>query len=148
MHFDAEYDAAINMFSSLGYHRDESNDIAVVSNMCRALKPAGKFIIEMDGREVLARDFREREWYRHEDGTISLHERTVVNDWELLESRWVLIRGATIVWEGNIVQRIYSGSELRRLLDRAGLGNVILYGGLDGSRYNQSARRLVAVATR
>jgi hypothetical protein len=43
---------------------------------------------------------------------------------------------------------IYSGSELRQMLQSAGFESVELYGALDGRAYDLDAQRLVAVATK
>src|SRR5690606_42056388 len=40
---------------------------------------------------------------------------------------------------------LYSGQELRELMNWAGLADVSLYGGLDGRPYGPGAERLVAV---
>ena len=44
--------------------------------------------------------------------------------------------------------RLYSGAELRGLLSAAGFSVVQLYGSLAGTPYDQTAQRLVAVATK
>ena len=41
---------------------------------------------------------------------------------------------------------LYSGAELRNLLEAAGFIGVRLYGHLTGSPYNHKAQRLIAVA--
>jgi len=51
-------------------------------------------------------------------------------------------------WEGTISIRLYSGVELTALLERAGFSVVQLYGNLAGEPYNDSAERLIAVATK
>ena len=140
------YDVAINMFSSFGYYPTQEYDVMFAANIYRALKSGGRFVVETDGKEILARDFRSRDWYRHEDETISLHERKILDGWEFLESHWSMIRHGQIVFESTIVQRIYSGLELRQILERVGFRDVVLHGGLDGTPYDHAARRLVAIA--
>ena len=44
--------------------------------------------------------------------------------------------------------RLYSGAELRTLLSAAGFSAVQLYGSLAGTPYDETAQRLVAVATK
>jgi hypothetical protein len=44
--------------------------------------------------------------------------------------------------------RLYSGAELTALLSNAGFSVIQLYGSLAGTPYDQTAQRLVAVATK
>jgi hypothetical protein len=44
--------------------------------------------------------------------------------------------------------RLYAGSELATLLRQAGFGRVELFGSLERTPYDQTATRLVAVATK
>ena len=50
--------------------------------------------------------------------------------------------------EGLVTHRLYSATELGRLLTEAGFEIADFYGGLDGSPYDHRARRMVAVARR
>jgi SAM-dependent methyltransferase len=145
---DEMFDAAIDMFTSFGYFDHDDDDIKVAANVCRALRPGGKFLIDLEGRELIARDFRKREWFRHDDGTLGLQEKTVRNDWERLNTKWILIRDGRVIRESDVSSRIYSGSEMRRLLMKAGFASVELYGNLEGAPYDENAARLISVATR
>ena len=83
--------------------------------------------------------------FRLEDGSLFLAERKIGKDWGWLQNRWILIRG-TDRREFNFEHRLYSGTELAQLLRDAGFSEVTLHGALDGSPYDQTAQRLVAVA--
>ncbi len=145
---DEMFDGAIDMFTSFGYFDKDDDDIKVAANVCRALRPGGKFVIDLEGRELIARDFRKREWFRHDDGTLGLQEKTVWDGWERLNTKWILIRDGRVVRESDVSSRIYSGSEMRRLLMKAGFASVELYGNLEGAPYDENAARLISVATR
>jgi SAM-dependent methyltransferase len=144
----AVFKAVINMFSSFGYYEDPADDLLMAANACTALLRGGRFLIDIEGKEIVGRDFREREWYRHSDGTLGLQERRISNGWERLERRWILIRDGRIISDSVVTQRLYSATELKRLLAQAGFGAVDIYGSLAGTPYNHEAQRLVAVATR
>jgi hypothetical protein len=64
-----------------------------------------------------------------------------------IDSRWILI-GSGKIWEGTVSTRIYSGAELVELLKRSGFANVRLCGNLAGARYDHSAERVIAVASK
>jgi len=140
------FDACINMYTSLGYFEDPADDLKVCQNVYRSLRPGGRFLIQVGGKEWLAREFRPRDW-REEAGAFILEERKVVPGWTGLENRWVLIQKGN-VREFRFYLRVYSAGELRELLRRAGFARVDIYGGLDGSPYDNTSRWLVAVGTK
>lgn len=142
------FDAAISMFTSFGYFEDPGDDLKVIEILHKALRDGGRLLIDVNGKEVIARQFRDREWHEHYDGTLGLEERRVRNGWESIDSRWILIGPSGKAWEGTIFVRLYSGVELKELLNRAGFGTIQLYGNLAGASYDQQAERLIAVAVK
>jgi len=48
------FDVIVNMFTSFGYFEDPKDDIKVLKNCFISLKPGGKIIIELLGKEILA----------------------------------------------------------------------------------------------
>jgi SAM-dependent methyltransferase len=139
------FDGAINLFTSLGYFEDDSDDLMVARNFASSLKSGARLIVDMNGKELLTRKFSERDWHRQNDGSLMLEERKVLGAWERIENRWILIRGADRI-EKMFTVRLYSGTELATLLRRAGFGEVSIYGTLNATPYDQNAERLVAVA--
>lgn len=138
------FDAAINLFTSFGYFEKIEDDKKVLRNVYRSLKRGGIFLMETMGKEILARIFRERDWYEI-DGNIWLEERRVLKDWTWVESRWILIKGNKKL-EHTISLRLYSAAELRALLKESGFGSVSVYGDLVGAPYDHQAKRLILVA--
>jgi SAM-dependent methyltransferase len=141
----AGFDAALNLFSSLGYFEDPAEDAKVARNVLRSLRPGGRAVFDMYGKEILARDFKERDWSRLDD-VLLLEERKVSRDWTWIEARWIVIRGDER-GEFTVEHRLYSGQELATLLVDAGFASVTLFGSFEGVPYDHAARRLVAVAT-
>ena len=58
-----EFDAAVSLFTSFGYFEDPEDDKLAAMNMYRSLKPGGVLLIEMVGKEILARIFQPRDWH-------------------------------------------------------------------------------------
>lgn len=139
------FDGAINLFTSLGYFEDASDDLMVARNFASSLKPGVRLVADMNGKEVLASRFRAKEWRYQSDGSLWLEERKVIGAWDRVETHWILIRGADRI-DGDFSVRLYSGVELAALLKRAGFSDVALYGSLAATPYDQNAERLVAVA--
>lgn len=138
------FDAAINLFTSFGYFEDISDDRRVLTSVYRSLKENGVFLIDTMGKEVLARIFRERDWYER-DNTIILEERKVCANWSWMENRWLMIKDGRME-ESRISHRLYSASELTTLLTDCGFDATDVYGDLTGAPYDHTAKRLVLVA--
>jgi SAM-dependent methyltransferase len=138
------FDVVINLFTSFSYFEDPEEDRQVLVNVYRSLKPGGVFLLEMLGKEILARIFRERDWHE-ENGVLILEERKLSKNWGWIESRWIIIEDNDRT-ELRLSHRLYSAVELTSLLAGCGFTNIDAYGDLAGSAYDHMARRLVIVA--
>jgi SAM-dependent methyltransferase len=138
------YDAALNVFTSFGYFEDQNDDLKVLKNLAVSLKPGGRLIMDMIGKEVLARMFRPRDWYTI-DSVTYLEERKLERHWSWIQNKWIRCDGATRQ-EFILSHRLYSAAELSSLLEQAGFQEIHFYGDYDGSAYDHQAQRLVAVA--
>jgi len=140
------FDAAINLFTAFGYFEDLEDDRRVLQNLHASLRPGARVAIDLMSLEILVRRFNPRGW-AEVDGVLALVERSI----DLARS-WVRGRDIYVTPEGRhevqIEHRLYSGAELRALLEWAGFSQVQLYGSFDGSPYNLVAKRLLAVATK
>jgi len=139
------FDGAINVFTSFGYFDDPAEDLKVARHVHDSLRRGARFVVDLNGKEVLAAKFRERDWNRRADGTIVIEERRVLEGWSKIESRWIHIRGNERK-ESTLVVRPYSGVELSAMLKEAGFREVATFGSLGGTPYDHKAERLVAVA--
>lgn len=138
------FDAALSLFTSFGYFEDPAENRQVLHNYYASLNDGGVLLMDMSGKEVLARIYQRRDWHEHA-GAFFLEERNVVADWRRMASRWVLIKDGTI-FERRFSHWIYSAVELEALLLESGFRQVTFYGDLKGAAYDHEAKRLVAVA--
>ena len=138
------FDAVINLFTSFGYFEDPEEDRRVALNIYHSLKPSGVFIIDIMGKEVLARIFTESNWYE-EDGILVLQEHKVKNNWSWMDNRWIIIKDNKRT-ELGVTHRLYAATEMVSLLTGCGFTHVDIYGDLAGSPYDHKANRLIAVA--
>jgi SAM-dependent methyltransferase len=74
------FDIAMNLFGSFGYFEDPEDDRKVVEHMYSSLRTGGKFLIETMGKEILAREFQERQW-TEEDDLLILSEKKISQNW-------------------------------------------------------------------
>ncbi len=138
------FDGAINLFTSFGYFEDPADDRRVLANVHRSLRPGATLIMDMMGKEILARIFRERDW-EERDGGLLLQERKVDREWTWIENRWILVEDGARR-EYRVSHRIYSAAELCGLLRESGFASADAYGDLASAPYDHTARRLVVVA--
>lgn len=138
------FDAAINLYTSFGYCNTIEEDLLILKNIATSLKPNGWFILEMTGREIAVRDFTEGEWFER-NGLTVLTEFTVEGAWEGLRSRWILYDERGLKVDHTYIQRLYSATELRRLMLASGFSSVEIYGDFEFSPYNEKARTMVLI---
>jgi SAM-dependent methyltransferase len=138
------FQSALLMYTSFGYFEDQRENQQVLVNVRKSLKVGGKLVIDVMGKEVLARIFQEKGW-EERDGIFFLQERVISKDWSWIENRWILLDGLDRV-EIEVSHWLYSATELSSILAEAGFDNVQCYGDLAGSPYDHKARRLICVA--
>lgn len=151
-------DLAVNLFTSFGYFEDPADDRRVAANFFASLKDGGTLILELVGKEVLARIFRPRDWRDAPDGSIILESRDIARDFTWIDNRWTILtprRDAAGMptdpptydkRELRFGHRLYSAAELSSLLASVGFADIRAYGTLAGAPYDQNAQRLVVVA--
>lgn len=140
------FDLAVNLFTSFGFFENEEDDLRVLRNIYRSLKAGGRLVIELTGKEILARIFRERDWHR-EGEVILLEERKVIDGWSRMMVTWTILEnGKSSEYQFTI--RLYSARELEDALKSCGFREIEIFGDLSGSPYDQTAERLVASAVK
>ncbi len=144
----AAYDAVYSYFTSFGYFEDDDNE-RVLAEVARALRPGGRFLLEMANRDHLLTHPQQRTWAQREDGALLMEE----TDLDLVTSRVVTRQllldpaGGTQVTK-QYTLRTYTCAELTALMKRHGLHVVQVNGGADGTPYGPASRRLAMVAER
>ncbi|MFH1755083.1 MAG: class I SAM-dependent methyltransferase, partial [Candidatus Latescibacterota bacterium] len=141
---DNTYDLAVSLYTSFGYFEDPADDRRVTENLHGSLKPGGVLLMDLIGKEALARVFRERDWYE-EDDCIVMQERTLGKNWGWVNNHWIILRDKDRT-DLRFSHRLYSASEMTALLKDSGFEDVRIYGGYDAGPYDHTATRLVAVA--
>ncbi len=141
---DAGFDAALNLFSSLGYLGDEE-DTRVLAEIHRVLRPDGRLVIETMHRDWLVRHFQEDRWMRVGEGRLMLEQ----GSWD--PTSGVAQTTQTLVDPGGEREsrtwslRVYSATELLTMVSRAGFASARCHGDLEGGPFSTDTR-LVIVA--
>ena len=115
------FDAALNLFTSLGYGSEE-DDLAILRTLGAAVRPGGAVAVDTMHRDLVAA-YRAREStpaHRLPDGTLVLEEPRFDPIAGRIDTTWY--------WEGpsgcgqkSASLRVYALTELVRLVERAGL---------------------------
>jgi len=138
------FSLVLNMFTSFGYFDDKEDDLKVLQNAYESLKPGGAILIDMLGKELLARRYQPTSSTLDASGTLLIERHEICEDWTRVRNEWILVKdGRAQSFEFQV--RLYSGQEVKDLLQRAGFEEVKVFGDLDGSEYGIDANRLIAV---
>jgi len=132
------------MFTSFGYFDDKREDMIVLENVYASLKPGGAFLIEVLGKERLAKVLQATTSSVLPDGTLMVERHEIFDDWTRVRNEWLLIRQGKVK-SFKFHHTIYSGLELRDRMQRVGFVDVTLRGNLDGDEYGPNAERLIAI---
>jgi SAM-dependent methyltransferase len=141
---EGTFDGAINLFSSFGYFENRVEDVQVMRNICASIKPGARAVVDLAGKEFLARQYATKDWHALGGGRFWLECREVLPGWEKLRAQWMFV-GSGEPKDFVVEIRVYSGAELQEVMLQAGFAEVEILGGLDGRPYDREAARLVAV---
>ena len=141
--FENAFDAIINIFTSFGYLENEEEDLQVLQQVQKALKPDGLFLLETVYQPRVMRAYTPHGITRYATGLIVLEERRI----DLLTSRNE-VHITMIFPDGHRIEhrqsiRIYTLTELLQMLDAVGLQVQAYYGGLDRSPLTMDSRLVI-----
>ena len=124
--FEARFDSAISMWTSFGYFENDADDLKALRRVYRALKPGGKFLIELINRDWLIVNFEAVGWHEIPGGYV-LEKRTLDALSSRLNAEWIYMRKESVARK-RLSLRLYSVHELVALLERAGFKLDALFG--------------------
>jgi SAM-dependent methyltransferase len=146
--FEQQFDAAYCLFSTFGYFDDETNK-KTLQNISRALKPGGKFLVEILNRDYIIADLPTRVWWEG-DGCVVLEEVEL----NYFSSRIQVNRSVVFddgrQLEQEISVRAYSLHEVGKLMHAAGFRVLEVSGGyqMKGRFLGNQSRHIIVLAER
>lgn len=138
---DESFDAVLCLFSSIGY-RGEDGDRTAFGQFLRVLRPGRPLIIETLHRDRLMAIFQERDWNPLADDAVRLEERRI--DYvagEVENDLTLLAAGERRIATYRI--RIYTATELVKLLDEVGFTGIECFGDFEGAPLSRETRLVV-----
>ena len=144
-----KFDAVVNLFSSFGYLESEADDQQVLHQVAGCLKPGGTVLMDLLNREWVIINNEPYEWRIEDDGTAILEHRDLdlhasVNHLTFTEISPDGTRSAG----SELHMRLYTLTELTKMLANAGMSVERVYGGFDGQEYTVDTRRMIVIAKR
>jgi SAM-dependent methyltransferase len=143
---DGSFDAAVNLFSSLGYLGDEE-DTKALAEIGRVLRPGARLVIEIMHRDRLVCGFQESSWQMLGEGRLLLEQRTFDPASGVAQTTQTLIEPGGERDSRTFSLRVYSATELLAMLTAAGFDEARCLGDLEGGPFGTETR-LVVVARR
>ena len=145
LNFDKEFDGVINLFTSFGYLETEEDNLHVLRQVYRSLKPGGKFLIDVINKKWILENYRERDW-RKVDDLLVLVQRNFNGKTSRNRVQFTIIdtKNCKTYSTGQNI-RLYSYPELESLFLKTGFKIVGRYGKLDGEEFNEKSLRIVLV---
>jgi SAM-dependent methyltransferase len=114
------FDAVVNLFTSFGFFDSPDDDLVVLSEFARVLKPGGVLVFHGGSRDGVMSRFLSRDWWSTADGTMFGQEREFdpLSGFLSIQSTWMGPGGAG---ERSHRIRLYTASELATRLRDVGL---------------------------
>jgi ubiquinone/menaquinone biosynthesis C-methylase UbiE len=141
------FDAAICFWTSFGYFEDEADDLRVAQRVARALKPGGRFLIDVHVMETVFPRFQERRWswFDDEHPKRLLEEVSFDIDAGRVECEWTFLEDGKARSSTSSI-RLYSYRELCALLREAGFATFEALETVTGKPFKLGSPRLSVVA--
>jgi SAM-dependent methyltransferase len=138
---DESFDAVLCLFTSIGY-RGEAGDRQAFAEFHRVLRPGAPLLVETLHRDRLMAIFLERGWEPLEGEAILAEHRRFDYVAGEIETDHILIedgRRRSVTFR----VRVYTATELVRLLESVGFREIDCFGDLEGAELSRDTRLVV-----
>jgi D-alanine-D-alanine ligase len=123
------FDVVMILGNSFGYFETVEDDMRVVKEVFRVLKPWGKVLIDVTDGEYLKRKFQPRSWEWIDKKFFVCRERSLSLDKQRLISREVVTNVEKgVVADQFYAERLYTKKSISELLEKAGFADVTVHG--------------------
>jgi D-alanine-D-alanine ligase len=146
------FDCLVILGNSFGYFETPEEDLRVLNEARRILKPRGKLLLDISDGAYLKDNFQPRSWEWIDRNSFVCRERSLSLDGQKLISREVIVDDKKgIVADQFYAERLYTSKALAELLENAGFGNIELVAGIEsnsrrGQDLGMMQRRLIITA--
>jgi D-alanine-D-alanine ligase len=123
------FDVVMLLGNSFGYFETVQDDLRVLKEIFRVLKPWGRFIIDVADGEYLKEHFQPRSWEWIDKNLFVCRERSLALDEKRLISREVVTHvGKGVIVDQFFAERLYTRESLNELLKTASFNDITFHG--------------------
>jgi SAM-dependent methyltransferase len=141
-----EFDAVLSCWTSFGYFPAFSDDMKVLKQITRALKPGGYFFLDVINGPRVIKQATQKDWRRQRDGYI-LEEFDIKEGKDAsLTTKWTFIQPGRPIREGLHFVRLYDKARITTALNQAGMTPVKFFGGFKNEAYTEDSERMLVIA--
>jgi len=117
------------MGNSFGYFETEKDDIRVLTEIFRVLKPWGKILLDVTDGEFVRNNFQARSWEWINKKMFVCRERSLSKDLQRLISREVITEVTKgVVADQFYAERLYAKNDLLQIFEEAGYSDAVIHG--------------------
>jgi len=145
--FEERFDAVINLFTSFGYLDSDAKDLKALHQVSKALKPGGKFLIDLINRDWVVANNLVDERRVDPNGTVYQEHRELDLERGRIQNSFIVTTSdGSMRHSDGLTIRLYTLAEITGMLAEAGLTFQSVYGGYDSEPYDVGTRRMIVVA--
>jgi D-alanine-D-alanine ligase len=128
------FDVVMILGNSFGYFESNEDDMRILKEVFRVLKPGGTFLIDVADGSYLRNHFQSRSWEWIDKKYFVCRERSLASDNERLISREVISHTEKgIVVDQFYAERLYSCDMLSEIFTRSGYTDIVFHDALESS---------------
>jgi ubiquinone/menaquinone biosynthesis C-methylase UbiE len=144
--WSGRFDAVVNLFTSFGFFTDPGDDVRVIEEFARVLRPGGLMVWHGGSRDGVMSRFLSRDWWRTEDGTMIGHERSFdpLSGILTIESSWNGSGRRTGRRTHRI--RLYTATRIAEMCAQAGLIVEQAWSGFDEKPLSRKSGEMLLLA--
>lgn len=141
--FEEKFERVLLLFTSFGYFSDEEN-LLVLQNISRALKPGGLFLLDSHNRDLILKDTNPF-WVTEKGKDLMIDRLNFDTEFGRQYNQRIVFRNG-VRKDKPFSVRIYNPQEIKDLLMKAGMQLDRLYGGFDSQPLTSKSRRMLVIA--
>jgi len=125
---EGTYDHALILGNSLGYMPEAVNDLQIMQETLRLLKPGGCLLVDVTDGIVVREKFSPNAWHEIEGKIIVCRQRELVDNF-IRAREVVLCKDQGLVRDQSYAIRLYAPETLEALVDEAGFSDIFIHRG-------------------
>ncbi len=140
------FDGVVNLFTSFGFFLDPNDDVRVLREFARVLRPGGVLVLHCGSRDGVMARFVGKDWWTTRDGTLVGQVRTFDPLSGILTIASRFSGGPRNLADREHTIRLYTATELARLMRDVGLVVERAEDGWTGRSLRRNSSEMLLVA--